>query len=88
MVELALTASPSKASWDGARFVPRGGKALRPRPAKLGRVPQTLTCLFQHTHRYSTISDLCPHLPAHLCPALLPQVSYLLVLLKGDNQNS
>ena len=52
MVKLALTASPSKASWDGARFVPWVGKELRPRPAKLARVPQTLASLFQHTHRY------------------------------------
>lgn len=71
MVELALTASPFKASWDGARFVPRVGKELRPRPAKLGRVPQTLTCLFQHTHRYlqsRTFALTClPTFALHCC---------------------
>lgn len=46
VVELALTASPSKPSWDGARFGPQMGKEPRPGPAKPGRVPQTLTCLF------------------------------------------
>ena len=70
MVELALTASPSMASWDGARFGPQAGKELRPGLAKPGRVPQTLMCLFQHTYKL-TLSDLCSHLPAHLCPASL-----------------
>lgn len=54
VVELALTASHSKASWDGARFGLQAGKELRPEPAKLSRVPQTHMCpsplLPPHTH--------------------------------------
>lgn len=53
VVELALTASPSKAFWDGARFGPQAGKELRPGPAKPGRMPQTHRCLPpapRHTH--------------------------------------
>lgn len=37
MVELALTAPPSKASWDGARSEPLAGKELRPGPPKHGQ---------------------------------------------------
>lgn len=45
VVELALTASHSKTSWDGARFGPQRGKELRPGLAKPGRVPRFHTCL-------------------------------------------
>lgn len=77
VVELALTASPSKA-WDGARFGPQAGKELRPGQAKPGRMPQTYMCLPPAPRH--TISDLCFHLPAHLCPfitaAVFPTISW------------
>lgn len=84
MVELALAASHSKASWDRARFGPQASKELETGPAKPSRVPQTHMCLsLPSTPHILTTSDLCSHLPVYLCPASLLLTSHYLLVFLG-----
>lgn len=88
VVELALTASPSKPSWHGARFGPQAGEELRPGLAEPGRVPQTHMCLPPTlTYSQSLIFALTCLYTFALCHhCWLPH--YLLIFLRVDNENA